>query len=441
MNFSSFNEVVTYLDSFSYKDKSKAPGTLRGYRLERMHALLRHLGNPERRYKTIHLAGSKGKGSTASFIASALSANGEITGLYLSPHLVDYRERFTLAGVFFPDEDLICVAEELSQKLEDFHYDGDYGYASPSTFELYTAYAYMLFAHAGCTWAVIETGLGGRLDATNTIDSVAEVLLPIELEHTAILGSTIPLIATEKAKIIKKNSIALISYQRPEARSVFEKECEEVGAEAFFLDKEVKTLETHTTIAGEIVHIVFSSGKEEHLCLAMRGEVQAQNAALALLTSMKLGFYREGVTEKAIENTTLPGRFEIQKYQGKTLVFDVAHTKESMMHTINSFAALFPQREKNCCIYASIEGKDSTHMLTSILSVFDTVVISRPGTFKKSDIGALYAEACSIAPQTTIILEEDAKSALLTGLSHTASDGTLLITGSFYLASDIKGAL
>ena len=153
MHFDSFDDVTQWLDSFTPPFLS-SPGLIREARLDRMRLLLAALGNPEDGFKAIHVAGSKGKGSTCRFISAMLAASGERTGLYLSPHLVDYRERFTLDGAFFFDKDLIEVACRLADVVEGFNLDPSYGFKKPTTFELYTAYAYMLFRHAGCTWAV-----------------------------------------------------------------------------------------------------------------------------------------------------------------------------------------------------------------------------------------------------------------------------------------------
>ncbi|MFA7539910.1 MAG: bifunctional folylpolyglutamate synthase/dihydrofolate synthase, partial [Sphaerochaetaceae bacterium] len=204
MQFTNFDQFCLYMESFANLERKTGDYSPREYRLDRMGKLLTHLGNPERSFKSIHIAGSKGKGSTAIFIAKGLSALGYKTGLYASPHLVDYRERFTLSGTFFSEEALVKSGNSLVEKLEGFSFSDEWGVSEPTAFELYTAYAYLLFKENKCSWAVIETGLGGRLDATNTLTPEASVITPIELEHTAILGNTLSLIAYEKGKIIKE---------------------------------------------------------------------------------------------------------------------------------------------------------------------------------------------------------------------------------------------
>ncbi|MBO7349605.1 MAG: bifunctional folylpolyglutamate synthase/dihydrofolate synthase, partial [Spirochaetales bacterium] len=201
MKFESFDQVMKYMESFTNLEKKTDNYTTRTYRLDRMQAIMKTLGDPQSCYKTIHVAGSKGKGSTASYIAASLRAAGFKTGLYMSPHVSDYRERFTINGAFIETSVLLSVAEKLVSALEGFHFCDEMGENQPTTFELYTAYAFMLFKEENCTWAVIETGLGGRLDATNILKPEASVLTPIELEHTDILGPTIEKIAIEKSKI------------------------------------------------------------------------------------------------------------------------------------------------------------------------------------------------------------------------------------------------
>ena len=438
MSFSSFGEVTSYLDSFSYMQTS-TPGLLREARLERMSLLLDALSHPEESFKAVHVAGSKGKGSTCCYLSALLTAAGHRTGLYLSPHLCDYRERFSLNGTFFDDSLLISIADRLEKTVRDFSLPPEYGQEKPSTFELYTAYAYMLFKAAGCEYAVIETGLGGRLDATNTLDPVASIITPIELEHTSVLGSTIEKIATEKSKIIKKNRPVFLSMLKMDAMQVMKKEAERQNSVLYSLSDELMSLKTDTRECGEVCTFSFADGYEASLVLSMHGEVQAENAALALLTARRLGFYVKGESEKALEKAALPGRFEMHSYKGKPVVMDVCHTKVSTMHTVSSFTALYPQRNSNACIFAAIDGKDIEGMLSIILPSFRKVVISKPDSFRKSDSRKIYEKALAMKSDDNIVVyEEECRSALDEAVSDSSA---VLIAGSFYLASRFGGIL
>jgi dihydrofolate synthase/folylpolyglutamate synthase len=441
MEMKSFTDVVAYLEGFLNLEKKTRHYTTREYRLDRMVALLDHVGNPQQSFKTIHLAGSKGKGSTASFIASGLAAMGYKTGLYMSPHLVDYRERFTLSGTFFSDAALVHAGNLLKTLVGDFTFSDEWGETTPTTFELLTTFAYLLFKEEKCEWAVIETGLGGRLDATNTIRSSASVLCPIELEHTRILGSTIKEIAFEKAKIIKAGQPVFIGLVHEEAKEVFLQECREQHAKPFLLEEFLTGYEALTTMEGERVTLKWKNGTEDRLLLSMKGSVQAQNVALALLALRTLDLFGEQ-TIRALEANTVPGRFQ---QVAPSLYIDGAHTPASLNALTRSFSKLYPSKDANVVIYGALEDKDHLHMASIVLQHFNKIILSRPGTFKKSDLHKLFsifeelkAESHSTA---SIFLIEDNSQALDKAYMLKGADGAILVCGSFYLGGGIAEVL
>ncbi|MGB4406502.1 MAG: cyanophycin synthetase [Sphaerochaeta sp.] len=441
MQFTSFQEVVTYMESFTNLEKQTDHYTTRTYRLDRMHAILAYIGNPERTFKKIHLAGSKGKGSTASYLASGLTALGYKTGLYASPHLVDYRERFTQSGTFFPDALLVEVGNELKRRLVGFSFSDQWGETNPTTFELFTSFAYLLFSLSGCQWAVIETGLGGRLDATNTIVPEACVLCPIELEHTKILGDTLGKIAYEKSKIIKHAVPCFIGYQEPEVMDIFCKEAQSQQSMVTKLSEELLTHRYTITNNKEIVEYWWRDQSHEVLTLSMMGKVQAQNCALALLVLRKLGLFGER-TIAALQQNTLPGRF--QKIAEKPDIYiDGAHTAHSLQALLESFSSLYPS-EENTIIYGALEDKDHSHMGSLVLDHFTRIIISRPGTFKKSDITLIEQKLRLLAStrdkEYDIRLLEDNQEALANAMDKTPSTAAILVCGSFYLAGGVKTA-
>lgn len=435
----SFDDVICFMEGFTNLEKQTTHYTTRTYRLDRMQALLAYIGNPERFFKTIHLAGSKGKGSTASYIACALTALGYKTGLYMSPHLVDYRERFTLSGVFFSDELLVETGNQLANLIEGFSFSDEWGETKPTTFELFTAYAYLLFKSAGCQWAVIETGLGGRLDATNTILPQACVLCPIELEHTKILGDTIGKIAAEKSKIIKQGVPVFIGIEDKEAMQVFLAEAKQQNSQTYCLSDKLTNLATATTVEGEMVDLHWKDGTIDHLRLAMRGSVQAQNSALALLVLRTLGLYNNRVIP-ALERNQVPGRFQ-RLSTFPCLYVDGAHTVRSLDALLRSFAMVHTS-QGNTIIFGALEDKDHSHMASLVLDYARTIIISRPGTFKKSDIQSLYELFLELASKRKesyrILLIEDNLEALRTAYSLTERESAILACGSFYLAGGVK---
>lgn len=416
------------LDAFflSYMPQAgTAPGLIRNARLERMESLLYLLGNPEKKLKCYHIAGSKGKGSTATMLSVLLEKAGFKTGLYTSPHVYDLRERFTLSGRFFDTSVYLEVANSLEQAItgiRDFR---------PTTFELYTAYAYLLFVHEGCTHAVIETGMGGRLDATNTLEPEAAILMPIELEHTNVLGSTITEIATEKSKIIKKGCRVYISRMKKEAEEVFIEEARRLNCQALTFSEGITDLLVEEK--QEVNRLSFCmDGK--HYCLHPKLYSRAilENLAFALLIAGREGFLTsKGI--KALEQLRIPGRFEIRKIGKKTVILEVAHTLESVKNALAAYKSYHPAND-GCVLFSSIDGKDYRGMLSELVSSFDRIVITKAGSFKKSNADQLYEYARSLAGQDKkILLEKQENKAL--SLAFELSD-IILIIGSFYLVGE-----
>lgn len=432
MGFSSFDQVVAFMESFVNLERKTDRYSTRTYRLDRMRALMEALGNPQDSYRIIHVAGSKGKGSTASYIARGLEAAGFVTGLYMSPHVSDYRERFTVLGRKTDDSFLIAAGNTLADALGDFHFSDELGETRPTTFELYTAFAFLLFSQTGCRWAVLETGLGGRLDATNIVVPEASVLTPIELEHTDILGDTITKIATEKSKIIKKGRPSFSSFQVPDALDVFRAEAKAMDSDFHYLGDEV--------VGVTDSHVAFKDGYSTGLDLSMPGLVMAQNCALAIMVLRTLGLFTPGVSEKAMERNALPGRMEKVPWS-RPLYLDGAHTQNSMGFLLETFRKMYPGRN-GICIFGAVAGKNHDAMCTEILGAFDHVVVCRPGTYKKSDPVALYGLMMTKRrPDQTVVLIEDAGEALEYCLAHTCDGEPVLAAGSFYLAGAVKEAL
>ncbi len=445
MEFKTFDQVVEYMEHFTNLERKTDKYSTRTYRLDRMQAIMDVLGNPQRTYKTIHVAGSKGKGSTASYIAAGLKAIGYKVGLYMSPHVSDYRERFTLCGQFVPDSDLVLVGNQLASALVGFRFCDQFGENEPTTFELYTAFAFLLFAHLGCQWAVIETGLGGRLDATNILLPEASVITPIELEHCDILGDTLAKIAWEKSKIIKAGKPSFCSFQSCEALAVLRAEALSCSSSFSYLGDFVLHLDEHC--------VVFRDGSSYSFNLAMPGLVQAQNCALAILVLRHLGLFNAVVSLPALDAVALPGRMEKISWK-RTLYLDGAHTRNSMGHLLETFRSMYPSScvsssvssfggcRPGVCIFGCVAGKNVDAMADEVLSCFDKIVVCRPGTFKKSDPEGIYSLLLSrCRPGQTVVLRESASAALAWVLENSVSSEPVLACGSFYLAGVIKEAL
>jgi dihydrofolate synthase / folylpolyglutamate synthase len=443
MNYTDLNEAFTYIASFTNLERT-AHYTVRTYRLDRMRALLDWFDHPERAFKTVHVAGSKGKGSTSLFIQAGLTAAGMRTGLYLSPHVSDYRERFTIDNGFADEQSMLRVMNAMLADLEGFSFAEETGYSKPTTFELLTLFGFLLFKDAGCDWAVLETGLGGRLDATNVVTPELSVITSIELEHTAILGDTIAKIAFEKGGIIKQGINTVIGFLKPEAEQVIRDICSERGSTLYLLRETLKFYSTATLPVGESCRLEWKLGLLEDCCLMlqMRGSFQADNAALALLSLSLIGMYRGEFTLQAISGAVLPGRLE-KLGNAPPLYIDGAHTEASLTKLYDSFSQLHDG--KGILIFGAVLDKNHRFMAEHSVRRFKRIIISTPGTFKQSDPEALFRlfiekrDAAGLSCSISLI--PDAHKALAEALRESGNTLPVLVTGSFYMAAEIRTLL
>ena len=274
--FGSVDEGFAWFETFANLERT-GRFSERNYKLDRMREMADASKHPERSFRSVHIAGSKGKGSTAVLTASVLEAAGYSTGLYTSPHLQDYRERISRPGGFFDDGILLEAMNEVRKSVENRRKPGD----PPTTFELLTLCAFFTFRSAGCEWAVLETGLGGRLDSTNIVSPEACILTPIELEHTDVLGSTLEEIAGEKAGIMKPGIPVFMGFQKPAAEKVFRRRAEEIHAPLYSLAEELTRMETETGKTGTALTAAWRADPPLECTLSFHGRHQAENACLA----------------------------------------------------------------------------------------------------------------------------------------------------------------
>jgi len=288
--------------------------------LNNIEAIISFLGNPEKQIKTIHVAGSNGKGSTSHMLASVLQEAGYKVGLYTSPHLVDFRERIKINGEEITEQKVIEFVEEFQPKLAEIR---------PSFFEWTVGLAFYHFKHQGTDINVIETGLGGRLDSTNVIEPIVSVITNISLEHTTILGDTLELIATEKAGIIKPNCPVVIGKTQIETKEIFTQKALENKSNIYFAD-------TQTSVSYK---------------LDLKGEIQQENARTATTTCSvinSLGFpvsesQQAAGLQNVIKNTRLQGRFQVVNKTPLT-VFDTAHNPDGIRILCNEISKINPAK-------------------------------------------------------------------------------------------------
>jgi len=418
------------------------------FSLETMQYMVSRFNNPQNEFESIHVAGSKGKGSVSTMIASILRTFGLRIGLYTSPHLVHFTERISGPyGPFTPE----CYEKPMNElmPLVESMVPGHNGCPSePTWFELVTLFGFMVFREASVNWGVIETGIGGRLDATNIILPRATVITPIELEHTQILGSTLTAIAGEKAGIIKTNIPVFISAQDPEVETVLRNRADERKAPLFLMSDAIKTITSTLHPLGRDACISFNNlsdgphfDRPLKIRLRMVGAVQAWNAALAAYTVKYLipDIKTEDI-EAGLCQAWLPGRFEIYG-SNPVLVLDGAHTATSIRHTLATFHELYPSPAH--LLFACAADKDVERIAPLFTDRFTRLTLTVPGDKKAHNFARLVHAFSQIERQDCVLsINQDWPSAIQTAIVAAGQDGVpLLVTGSFYLVSEVKAVL
>jgi len=459
--FSSAEEVFTYLESFTNLEKTQNY-TTRTYRLDRMDRLTSFFGRPQdispdgEGYRILHLAGSKGKGSTAAYLAEALTRKGYKTGLYTSPHVTCYQERISLAGNLLDDDIFIREGERIRRFIETLNPDSLPGGGDPTTFELLTLLAFLVFRGLGCQWVVLETGLGGRLDATNVVNPEAVFITSIEREHTEFLGNTLAAIAGEKGGIIKPGRPVFCGILKEEPWEVIRTMADQRGAPFYDLDCEAPRRLFTTTPRGEQVHITWKDGSESRWLLKMPGPHQGQNATLAALGLRTLFTGDEAFSDQELAlsfaATSLPGRMEGLVIDRISWFLDGAHTPQSLGLTVQTFTAL--NGPGGIMIFGTAQGKPVPDLVRDNLPFFSTVIISRAGTFKPEDPEKVFAQVGETVRELmhhpepdqswqipVLELVPDPEEACRRAVELSAGVLPVLVTGSFYMVAAVRRCL
>ncbi len=354
----------------------------------------------------IHVAGTNGKGSTCAMMESIGRASGYKTGMFTSPHLVQFHERLRVNNEMIADADL-C---RLIQKLHDLTQDWD---PCPTFFELATALGLMYFTEQGCDLILLETGMGGRLDATNAVAKSVVVLVPIGLDHTQYLGDTLAAIAGEKAGIITSALPVICAPQEVEAMVVISKRCEVTGSKLMLCDDACA------------------------LPLGLLGKHQAQNAALAVAAMKALPAFRgdEASIASGLLHARWAGRFELVDLAGKAVIFDGAHNAHAMRTLVDTWKSCYGE-VKPCCIFAAAEDKDVgavLSLLAPLVGRWVLPVVQSPRIAKPEAMADL-VRGHSSAPVTTCDRLSDAFESL-------SGDEANLLCGSLFLVGEAKAVM
>ena len=398
--------------------------------LERTRALLAALGNPENSLKFVHITGSNGKGSTAAMLASVLTAAGYRTGLFTSPHLYRFNERFQVNGAPIPDDALVCIAERVLTAADTLS-------EHPTEFELMTAIGFLRFAESGCDLAVVEVGMGGRLDSTNVIPAPeAAVITNIALEHTAILGSTLTAIATEKSGIVKRGCRAVLYRQSREAEDVVRRACAEEGVPLTVTDPTQLTL-----LRSDLDGQRFTYRGSAPLLLPLLGEYQLSNAMTVLDTVDALRARGWGISDEAVGRglaaARWPGRLELVRRRPDVII-DGGHNPQCAQALAASLRRLCGEK-KLIFLIGVLADKDWQSMVGEVLPLAKYIVAVRPESERAKDENELAAwvRAQGVPAEAHAVIGE----ALDAALALAGPEDTVCAYGSLYSVGELRHRL
>lgn len=457
------DEAISFLlGRINFEQTLTIPYDRRQLKLDRMRQLLTRLGNPDAGMPIVHVAGTKGKGSTASMVSAILHAAGYETGLFSSPHLDRIEERFAINGLPCTGEELAALVEQLKPVAlaMDRELSQDDSSMGPTYFELTTALALMHFAKRKVDVAVLEVGLGGRLDSTNVCQPTVAVITSISLDHTKQLGTTLPEIAAEKAGIIKPGVPVLCGHIDKAPQQVIAEIAKQHGCRIVTAGRDFRYRyrpplrqedhETHGRLdfdgdfAGEHLRLT-------GLPLRLLGEHQAGNAALAIATIAELR--RQGwpisttAIRQALSELSLPGRFEIMSRR-PTVIVDVAHNVASAEALVETLEATFPG-VKRVLLLAATRDKDVKGIVRVLLPHFGQVVVTayqnNPRAVTSAELNHVVCEEMArLAISDTVsrvTVKDSPNDAWQLAQQLAGPDQLICITGSFFIVAELREKL
>ena len=443
-----YQDALDYIFSFvNYEKPVRFGYNAETLNLGRMRELLDRLGRPQDRFRCVHIAGTKGKGSTSAMIESVLRTAGYRTGLYTSPHLHTWRERIRFDGTLMPKAALV---EQLSKARPSIE-------AMPelTAFEIMTALAFIYFAQEGVDWAVLETGLGGRLDATNVVTPAACAITSLSFDHVELLGHTLPEIAAEKAGIIKPGVPVVSAPQAPEALAVIEQVCSERNARLIRAGVDWTATRQRADLSGQTLTLRRAADglTVPDLRIALLGDHQIINTTVAVALLAELRAQGIGITDDVLRRglaaANWPGRFE-QLNKRPVIVLDSAHNIDSALRLRATLAEFFPHTPKRrlALVFGASADKDIPGILEVLLSPDATgsyappakVIVSRSGHPRQADPALLAELARGIAPNAAVEVRDSLDAALADVLAWAKPDDLICVTGSIFVVAQARRA-
>ena len=391
--------------------------------LERICAILRELGSPQKQYKCILVAGSNGKGSTTEMIGAVLSADGKRVGAYFSPQIERFEERFRINGKNVTRGEIVLAHAAVDAACRKVAPEATF-------FEVVTAMALVIFRKRRVDYAVLEVGLGGRLDATNAVEPEVSVIASLSLEHTDVLGDTIEKIAHEKCGIARRGKPLVCGAVSGRAGLAVGKECAHAGADAVFVEDSVEVSGLRER-GGRCAFDASYGGKKHSISLSAPGKFQVSNACCAIVACSMLGAGR-GAVERGLAKAAPKFRLE----RRGNLLLDCAHNPEAAA-ALAAEVARMKVRGKKVLLFSAMGDKDYPAVLRALVPLFDDAIITEVKLERGEMMGKLLAAAKAAGADAVGV--KDARKALARAKKVAGKGGLVAVAGSIYLLSELFG--
>lgn len=444
------DRVTAWLDSRTNFERVPPAGrSASTFGLARMRRLLAAIGDPHRRLRVVHVAGTKGKGSTVAMLAAVLEEAGHRVGRYMSPHVHALEERIAVDGRPIPTADLVAAFERLIPAVEEMdRRAARRGGRGPTWFEVMTAAAFLHFVRSRVDIAVLETGLGGRLDATNVVQPLLSIITSISLDHMAVLGPTIRRIAAEKAGIIKRGRPVISTAMHPAAQRVIAATAARRRATLWQLGRDIQVTSTTSTDApldGGIIDVTVAPGRRVpsvatgHYRLGMSGRHQADNAAAVVAAAVRLEESGVRVPPQALARglarVRLPARIE-RLGERPLVIVDAAHNVASMRSLLETVSPTISAKARRVLVFAASGDKQIETMLGLAAGHVDEVILTRYVSNRRAAPPERLLAAASAAGLPAAVIEPPA-AAVREARTRATRRGAVLIAGSFFLAAEV----
>lgn len=394
--------------------------------LDNIIAIVDSLGHPERAYRTVHVAGTNGKGSVTAMVDAALRAAGLKSARYTSPHLIDVRERFTIDGRMISPDELDAAISDVRRLIDALRADGTL-IVQPTFFEVTTAVGFELFRRAGVEIAAIEVGLGGRLDATNVVSPEVTAITSIDFDHEQYLGSTLREIASEKAGIVKPGVPIVVGRLAPDALDVVARAARDRGAELVRAWDGVRV-----DRAGAAIRLRTPAHDYGEIALALRGDHQVGNAIVAARTLELVGIAPPAIVD-GLARVAWPGRLDVRRLaDGREALLDAAHNPAGAAALASYLKGL--SGGKAPLVFGAMRDKDVDAMFRALLPVSSAVVLTRASTRRAAEPAALAERARAIAPALPIAVEPSPLDAIAAAWRLSPR---IVVAGSIFLLGDV----